>query len=289
MARIAFLGLGRMGAPMARRLLDAGHELTVWNRTAERADPLVEAGASVASSPAEAGAKADVAITMLTDPEAIEAVVFGRSGLARSLGEGGTLVDMSTVGPDAVRSVGDRLAAEVVDAPVLGSVSEVTEGSLHVLVGASAETFGRVRPILETFGTVRRVGERGAGAAMKLVANATLGAAISAVGEALALGDALGLERSAVFDVLIEGSHLRSMVASKRQSIESGSYPPRFKLSLARKDLELVSRAAGRKLPVVEASGAWFRRAEAEGAGEEDYSAVVGTILDDVARASSEG
>jgi 3-hydroxyisobutyrate dehydrogenase-like beta-hydroxyacid dehydrogenase len=289
MARIAFLGLGRMGAPMARRLLDAGHELTVWNRTSDRAASLADAGARVATSPAEAGAEVDLAITMLTDAGALEAVVFGERGLAESFREGGVLIEMSTVGPDAVRSVAARLPAEVVDAPVLGSVSEAIEGSLHVLVGASPEAFERVRTILETFGTVRRVGERGAGAAMKLVANATLGAAISAVGEALALAEELGLERSTVFDVLIEGSHLRSLVASKRQSIESGTYPPRFKLSLARKDLGLVARAAGGRLPVVDASRAWFERAEAEGSGDEDYSAVVETILEDAPRPSSAG
>jgi 3-hydroxyisobutyrate dehydrogenase-like beta-hydroxyacid dehydrogenase len=289
MATIAFLGLGNMGSRMARRLLDAGHGLTVWNRTAERATALADAGASVAGSPAEAGSDAEIAITMLTGPEALEAVVFGERGLAESFGEGRTLIEMSTVGPDAIRSLAERLAAEVVDAPVLGSIAEASEGLLHVLVGANPETFERVRPILETLGSVRRVGERGAGAAMKLVANATLGAAISAVGEALALADALGLERSTVFDVLIEGSHLRSIVGSKRESIESTTYPPRFKLSLARKDLDLVTRAAGRPLPVVEASRRWFETAEAEGAGEEDYSAVVEAILEGGSGASSRG
>jgi 3-hydroxyisobutyrate dehydrogenase-like beta-hydroxyacid dehydrogenase len=218
---------------------------------------------------------------MVTGPEALEAVVFGEHGLAESFGDGRTLIEMSTVGPDAIRSLAERLAAQVVDAPVLGSVAEAAEGSLHVLVGANPETFERVRPILDVVGSVRRVGDRGAGAAMKLVANATLGAAISAVGEALALADALGLERSTVFDVLSEGSHLRSIVVSKRESIDSGTYPPRFKLSLARKDLDLVTRAAGRPLPVVEALRAWFEEAETEGAGDEDYSAVVQTILED--------
>jgi 3-hydroxyisobutyrate dehydrogenase-like beta-hydroxyacid dehydrogenase len=289
MATIAFLGLGSMGSRMAHRLLDAGHDLTVWNRTAERAAPLADAGARVATSPAEASSGAEIAITMLTDPAALEAVVFGEHGLAESLDEGSTLIEMSTVGPNEAQSVGDRLSAEVVDAPVLGSVGEASEGSLHVLVGGSPEAFERVRPILDTFGTVRRVGDRGAGAAMKLVVNATLGAAISAVGEALALADAFGLERSSVFDVLIEGSHLRSIVESKRESIESGTYPPRFKLSLARKDLELVSAAAGRPLPVVEAARAWFGRAEREGAGDEDYSAVVETILEVGGGSSEDG
>ena len=105
MTKIAFLGLGQMGTPMATRLLAAGHELTVWNRTIERAEPLREAGATVAGAPAEAGRAADVAITMVTDPEALERVVFGPEGLADALGPGRLLLEMSTVGPDEVRSI----------------------------------------------------------------------------------------------------------------------------------------------------------------------------------------
>jgi len=124
MSKIAFLGLGQMGAPMATRLLQAGHHVTVWNRTPERATPLVERGAVAAASPAEAAAGVDVAITMLATPDAIEQVVFGDEGLALALGPGQVFIDMSTVGPETVGDVAARLpeGVSMVDAPVRGSV-----------------------------------------------------------------------------------------------------------------------------------------------------------------------
>jgi 3-hydroxyisobutyrate dehydrogenase-like beta-hydroxyacid dehydrogenase len=283
MTKIAFLGLGLMGTPMATRLLEAGHDLTVWNRTPERAQPLHDAGASVARTPSEAGRAADVAITMVTDPEALERVVFGPDGLADALGPGRLLLEMSTVGPHEVRSIAERLpdGVEVVDSPVMGSVPQATAGELNVLAGGSEGAFERVRPILDTFGSVRHVGGLGAGAAMKLVVNSTLGAAITAVGEAIALADALGLDRGITLDVL-SGSQLGAAVSAKRDSIETGSYPPRFKLSLAAKDLRLVTDAAakiGRELPVASAASRWLEQALEAGAGDLDYSAVVATIV----------
>lgn len=283
MTKIAFLGLGQMGAPMTTRLLRAGHELTVWNRTIERTELLRQAGAAVARTPAGAGRAADIAITMVTDPEALEQVVFGPHGLAESLGEGRLLLEMSTVGPDEVRSIAERLPDDVdmIDSPVMGSVPQATEGKLKVLAGGSDEAFERVRPILEVFGSVRHIGGPGAGAAMKLVVNSTLGAAITAVGEAIALADALGVDRGTTLDVLSE-SQLGSAVSSKRESIETGSYPPRFKLSLAAKDVRLVTDAAaraGRHLPVATAARAWLEAALEAGSGDLDYSAVVATIL----------
>jgi len=283
MSKIAFLGLGQMGTPMATRLLQAGHDMTVWNRTAARADPLGARGAVVASSPAEAAAGVDFAITMLATPEALEEVVFGPDGLASVLGPGQTLIEMSTVGPEAVRSVAARLpdGVTVVDAPVRGSVSEATEGRLEVFVGASDQDFDRVHPILESLGTVGHTGGFGSGAATKLVVNSALGAAITALGEALALGESLGLERERLLDVLA-GTPIGPAAQSKRESILSGRYPPRFKLSLAAKDMRLAAQTAdhtGRDLRVARAVQAWFDEATERGAGDLDYSAVVATIL----------
>ena len=139
MATLAFLGLGLMGTPMATRLLEAGHDLTVWNRTSEKTGPLVDRGASAAPSPAEAVAGVDVAITMVTNAEALEGVVFGDDGLAPALRPGQLLIDMSTVGPDAVRSVAARLpyGVTMVDAPVRGSVPQATQGNLAIYAGAT--------------------------------------------------------------------------------------------------------------------------------------------------------
>lgn len=283
MAKVGFLGLGMMGTPMASRLLDAGNEVTVWNRTASKAQPLIDRGASLAGSPAETGLGADVVITMLANPAALEQVLFGDRGLVAALQAGQMLIDMSTVGPDAIAGIVDRLPGGVgfADAPVRGSVPEATEGRLLIFVGATDEAYPRVAELLGPLGSIRHVGAPGAGAAMKLVANSTIGAAIAGVGEALALGATLGLARNQLLDVL-EETPLGAALKPKRSYIESGSYPASFKLELARKDLHLVADAAerrGRELKVAVAARDWFDRAADAGAGEEDYSAVVATIL----------
>jgi 3-hydroxyisobutyrate dehydrogenase-like beta-hydroxyacid dehydrogenase len=283
MAKIAFLGLGQMGTPMARRLLRTGHQVTVWNRTRERAETLASDGAAVAGSPAEAGAGVEFAITMLATPEVLQDVVLGENGLAKALGPGQVYIDMSTVGPDSVGSIARQLpdAVAVVDAPVRGSVPQAIEGRLEVFVGASDEDFERVRPILESFGSVAHVGGPGAGAAMKLVANLALGASIAAVGEGLALAESLGLGRAPVLDML-EGSPLGPTVRAKRSYIESGHYAPSFKLRHAAKDLRLVvetATRANRDLKVSTAARAWLDAAAQTGAADLDYSAVVATIV----------
>jgi 3-hydroxyisobutyrate dehydrogenase len=216
-----------MGTPMATRLLRAGHDLTVWNRSAERSVPLAKEGAAVASSPAKAAAGADFVITMLATPEAFEQVLFGSEGLAPALLPGQILIDMSTVGPDEVRAAASRLpeGATLVDAPVRGSVPQATSGHLEVFAGATSENYELVRPVLELLGTVRHAGGPGSGAAMKLVANLVLGAAIVTLGEALALGESLELERGLLFDVLTD-SQIGPVVRAKRANIESGDFAP---------------------------------------------------------------
>ena len=282
MAKIAFLGLGLMGSPMAARLLHAGNDLTVWNRTPEKTKPLVYQGASAAQSPANAAAAADLVITMLATPEALEQVIFGDDGLAQSLRTDQTFIEMSTVGPQTIRKIASRLpdGVTLVDAPVLGSIPQATEGKLEVFVGADDDVFGRVRPLLGALGNVRHVGGPGAGASIKLVVNLTLGAVMATLGEALALGRAFSLDRGILLDVL-EGSPIGNTVKGKRQRIESGHYPPNFKLGLGEKDLRLVSEAAeesGAELRVARAAHAWFADA-APLFGDLDYSAVVAAIL----------
>jgi 3-hydroxyisobutyrate dehydrogenase-like beta-hydroxyacid dehydrogenase len=282
MTRIAFLGLGQMGGPMAARLVEAGHEVTVWNRTPEKAEPLVEKGARPATTPRDAARGAEAAITMLSTPEVLRDVLFGEDGVARGLERGSTVIEMSTVGPEAIRELAGRLpeGVDLVDAPVLGTVPQATEGSLKVFVGGTHGAFGRWQPVLEALGTPIHIGPQGAGAAMKLVANSTLGALMSGLGEALALAEGLGLDTSIVLDVLAD-SAIGVTVRSKRELIDSGVYPPRFKLSLAAKDLRLVTEAAGstgRELRVAEAARSWLEDADGAGLGDLDYSAVIAHI-----------
>ncbi|WP_405579315.1 NAD(P)-dependent oxidoreductase [Streptomyces sp. NBC_01190] len=231
--RIAFLGLGLMGAPMARRLLDAGCPLTVWNRTSAAAQPFAAAGAAIGSSAAEAVREADVVFTMLADPAAVAEV---GAAMAPALRPGTIVVDTSSIGPDAARAAAERLPAGVayVDAPVMGSVDKAAAGELLVLAGGDLEP---VAELLAHFGTVRACGPVGSGAALKAVLiNAVIGGVVLTA-EALALGKSLGLPDDLVRDGLA-ASPLAGLL--QRVSTTTAHYP----VTHAAKDVRLASAAA---------------------------------------------
>jgi len=283
MTTLAFIGLGQMGLPMAGRLLDAGHDLVVWNRTPDKAEALVARGARLVDTPAEAARQGEAVFTMLSNPEALEEVVFGPDGLAGGMGEDNngahTLIEMSTVGPDVMRELSERVpeGVDVIDAPVLGSVPQATDGSLKIFVGAEPDLAEVWMPVLEALGRPIHMGPPGSGAAMKLVTNSILGALMSGLAEALTLADAFALDQSTVLDILAE-SPIGVTVKSKRELIESGRFPANFKLSLATKDLRLVTgtaQNAGLQLPLAMAARAWFELSDADGLGGFDYSAVI--------------
>lgn len=277
-----------MGGPMAARLVSGGHDVAVWNRTPERAAPLVEAGARPAPTPAAAAAGAEVVFTMLSTPEALDEVLFGEEGVAKGLDDGATLVEMSTVGPAAVEQVREQLPAGValLDVPVLGSVPAAREGTLQLFVGGDPELLERWRPVLERIGSIRHLGPLGSGAAMKLVVNATLGTLMTGLGEAMALADALGLDQEMALDVLA-GSPIGVTTKSKRSHLARGTYPPNFKLELAVKDMDLVTEAAASHhldARLAAAARAWFHDADGAGLGPLDYSAVIAHIRKKEAR-----
>jgi len=281
MTRLAFLGLGAMGAPMAARLIEAVHEVTVWNRSREKAEPFA-GRARIADTPADAVRDVEASITMVTAQAALEDVLFGPDGVVGAVGAGATLIEMSTIGPDAVAAVAARMpeGVELIDAPVLGSVSNAADGSLKVFVGASEASFARWRDVLAAFGTPMHLGPHGSGAAMKLVANSTLSGMMSLVGEALLLSDALGLERERSLPILLE-SRIGPALEAKLDKIESGVYDPSFRLSLMLKDARLILDAAERRgvhLRVARAAEDWYEQAQASGLGDLDYSAVVAEI-----------
>jgi 3-hydroxyisobutyrate dehydrogenase/2-hydroxy-3-oxopropionate reductase len=267
-----------MGSRIARRLLDAGHELTVWNRTRDRAEEL---GAPVAATPAEAAATAEVVITMVADPDALRAVSEGPDGVAAGAEDETTVIEMSTVGPEAVARLRSLLHADLLDAPVLGSISEAEDGTLSIFVGGDEAVFKRQRELLETLGTPIYVGPSGAGAAAKLVANATLVGTIGVLGEALALGDGLGLSDDRVFEVLAR-TPLAEQAGRRRGPFESGEYPPRFPLRLARKDADLIGET-GVDLRLVAAARSWLAEAEARD-GDLDYSSLLAWIVESATR-----
>jgi 3-hydroxyisobutyrate dehydrogenase-like beta-hydroxyacid dehydrogenase len=283
-SKVAFIGLGAMGSRIAQRLLAAGNELVVWNRTPEKAADLDRQGAVVASTPAEAAAQAEVVITMVSNPEALRAVTEGADGVAAGLTKGAIVIEMSTVGPEAVARLASVLpaGAGLIDAPVLGSVGEAESGTLTIFVGGPTELYEQNEQLLSALGTPVHVGPLGAGAAAKLVANSTLFGVLGVFGEALALAAALGLARDAAFRVL-EASPLAAQVERRRASVEANDFPPRFPLSLARKDADLIAEAAehaGLDLRLAPAARAWLVDAERDGHGDEDYSSTLARILE---------
>lgn len=245
MEHIAFLGLGHMGAPMARRLLAAGHPLTVWNRTAEKTAPLVADGAVAATSPADAVRDADVVITMLAGPQALDAVAEAVTGALRP---GTCWIDMSTVGPDAVRRLDRFTGVSVVDAPVMGSTDKAGAGTLGILAGGDT---ARVEHVLAPLGTVTRTGPLGSGAALKLVLNASVISGIAVVAEALRLADALGLDGETTRTALANGPLAGVVARTFAEDVH-------FDTALAVKDLSLAVDTA--ELPTTEAALRLYRK-----------------------------
>ena len=276
MTTVAVVGLGGMGSRIARRLAEAGHEVTVWNRTRSKAESL---GLPVAETPAPAAARAEVVITMVADPGALQAVTEGPNGVAAGAGEETTLIEMSTVGPAAIERLRGVYPAPLLDAPVLGSLSEVEAGTLSIFVGGDRAEYERRHELLSALGQPLYVGPSGSGAAAKLVANTILVDLIATVGESLAVAEALGLDRNTAFEVLGR-TPLAEQAERRRPALESGEFPPRFPLRRARKDADLIAEQSF-DLRVTEAARSWLH----ESADDDlDYSAVLRTILERATR-----
>jgi 3-hydroxyisobutyrate dehydrogenase-like beta-hydroxyacid dehydrogenase len=279
MAKLAFLGPGLMGTPMATRLLEAGHDLTVWNRTSARTTLLVDQGASAA----QAVAGADAVITMLATPQALQQVRFAPDGEAGALAPRQWLIDMCTVDPETVRSVAGRLPTDVtlIDARSGAAFPRRRPAGSSSTWAPMTRTSPGSSSLLAPLGTPHHVGGPAAGAATELVVNLTLAVTMTALGEALELGDSLGPDRRTVLDILAE-SPIGTTVRTTRAHIESGTYPPCFELRPALEDLRLVTRTptpTGRALVLAAASRSWLEQAERAGADDLDHSVVVPTIL----------
>ena len=278
MSRVAVLGLGAMGHAIAARLLGAGHDLRVWNRSPGKDEELVAAGARRAGSAADAVRNAEVVITMVIDPPALEAVLFGPDGAAPAIPQIATLIDMSTVGPTEIASVAERLApVPVLDAPVLGSVPSVESGKLAILAGGDREVFDRHTELLAILGTPVYLGASGSGALLKLVNNAASTATLVALGELLALTDRFGVGTDVVLQSLEVGP-LASLIERWRPRLKGEDQSSYFRLALARKDLAIAFDEAEREgieLRVAETAAARCDEAIADGLGDEDFGAIV--------------
>jgi 3-hydroxyisobutyrate dehydrogenase len=275
---VAVLGLGAMGRAIAARLLGAGHDVPVWNRTPGRDEELVAAGAHRAATPAQAVGDAEVVITMVTDPPALEDVLFGPDGAGPAIPETATLIEMSTVGPTEIASVAERLApVPVLDAPVLGSVPSVQSGTLVIFVGGDRKVFDRHADLLSLLGTPMYLGGSGSGAMLKLVNNAAGTAALVAVGELLALTDRAAIDPDVALDSLAAGP-LASLIERWRPRLAGEDHASYFRLALARKDLALAFDEAERngiELTVAQAAAGRDDEAIEAGLGDEDFGAIV--------------
>jgi 3-hydroxyisobutyrate dehydrogenase/2-hydroxy-3-oxopropionate reductase len=243
---VGFLGMGRMGRRIAPNIARAGFPLIVYNRTRPRAEDVAEqAGASVGRTPAEVARAADVVITMLADGPALEAVYEGPEGVLAGLGPGAVAIDMSTVGPGLVLSLGERVRARgatMVDSPVSGSVATAESATLMLMVGGDEADVARVRPVLESAGRpVIHVGPPGAGAAMKLAVNAMIFAINQSLSESLVLAERAGIARETAYEVFANSAAAAPVVHYRRPVFEHpGELPPSFTLDLAAKDLRLI-------------------------------------------------
>ena len=279
--KIGFVGLGIMGSRMATNLLAAGHELVVWNRTAERAAPLVERGASRAATPEELAKEADLLFTMLAHPEAVRQTALGEDGFLDRLREGSLWVDCSTVNPsfsrEMARAAGER-TVRFVDAPVAGTKEPAAQGTLLFLAGGSEADVAVCRPFFEIMGrkTVH-VGEVGMGTSLKMVVNLLLAQAMLAFAEGMALGQSLGIEQETLFEVLVGGPVVAPFVKGKQPLLEEGQYNAHFPLKWMEKDLHLAALTAheeGVALPAGAVTKEIYALATRKGFGELDFSAI---------------
>jgi 3-hydroxyisobutyrate dehydrogenase-like beta-hydroxyacid dehydrogenase len=242
--RVAFLGLGRMGFPMARRLARSGLLVSVWNRSRAFADRFArEEGVAAAASPAACAEGADVVVTMVADGSALASVLDGEQGVVRTLAPDAVVVDMSTVGRraalDAHRIV-TNVGARFVDAPVSGSVRPAEEGTLVALVGGERSDVERVRPVLLAMcARVLYAGGVGQGQALKVVLNGLGAMHLAAFATQLALGERAGLSRDVLVEAFTQGAFASPSYVGKKQKVLAGDYTPEFTLALARKDAQL--------------------------------------------------
>ena len=245
--RLGFIGLGTMGRPMARNLLKAGFSLTVYNRTASKAYPLLELGAAWAPSPADLARASDVVLTILPDTPDVEAVLFGPKGVWEGIRPGSIVIEMSTIAPDAAVRFAQRLAekaCEMLDAPVSGGERGAIEGTLAIMVGGREDIFHHCLPIFRALGqTIVYTGPSGNGQKTKLVNQLICALNIVAVAEGLRLAEMLGLDLETTLRAISQGAAASWMLSNLAPKILQNDFAPGFKIALQQKDLRLVREA----------------------------------------------
>lgn len=285
MTHVAFLGLGVMGSGMAARLLGAGFAVTAWNRSPERAEPLRQAGASIAGSPREAAAQADVIVGMVADDSASRSIWTGDQGALAGVRPGALVIECSTLSPEWVVELAGLAAARgcvFLDAPVTGSKPQAASGEVMFLVGGEADAVERARPVLRPMSRdLVHLGPAGSGARMKLVNNFVGAVQTVALAEALAFIESCGLDPDAAMAVLMNGAPGSPLVKTVGARMMAHDYSVNFMMRLMRKDVGYAiaeARRCGVPLRTAATAAELFDAAIADGRGEADFAAVAESI-----------
>jgi len=279
--RIAFLGLGIMGKPMAQNLVKAGHDVKVWNRTPGK----IVGGAHGAATPKEAAKDAEIVWLCVSDTAAVEQVLFGKDGVIESLKPGTIVVDSSTILPSASLKFAERVRAkggDFVDAPVTGSKTGAESGQLIFIVGARQETFDKLQPLFSAMGkSAVRVGENGKGLAAKLSMNLMIALTFEGFAEALVLAKKQGVNLEPLMSLIHQSMVRSGVVDYKAPFVLSRDFTPNFPMKLMHKDINLMLEAArqnGVKLPALETVDKIYEKSRAEGQSDLDYAATLVTL-----------
>lgn len=281
MTHVGFVGLGTMGGGIARRLLEAGYELTGWNRTRAKAEPLLAAGMRWADSPRQVAEASEVTFTMVTDTRALRAVTSGDDGILAGLGQGKVYVDMSTVSPAVSRELAEEVAAtgaRMLDAPVSGSVVTLERGELSLMVGGDADVLARVDPVLRSIGpVVNHVGDNGQAVLMKVAMNLSLAVQMLAFSEGVLLAEKGGIDRKTAVDVMLNGVIASPMIKYRGPFVLEQPDEAWFDCSMMQKDLLLaleLARAEEVPMPSTAVANEMLTAARGMGLGDQDFAIV---------------
>ena len=283
--KVAFIGMGTMGASMAINILKKGHALTVYNRTKGKEAVVVKAGAERADSPKEAAAKAEVIIVCVSDTPDVEEVILGENGVIQGAQSGSLVVDMSTISPKATRKMAKNLESrgvKMIDAPVSGGSEGAVNGTLAIMIGGDQEDVEKARPVLETMGkTITHVGPIGAGQITKAINQTIIAGVYLSVAEGVALGIKAGLDMKKVVHAIGGGAADSWVLTNRARNMIANDYPLGFRVKLHQKDLRIALEAA-RELGVVLPLAALVDQIEngliGRGFGDEDVSAMARMI-----------
>ena len=281
--KIGFIGLGIMGRPMAKNLIDAGYSLTVWNRSQASIDILVGHGAKAGSSPADVASQSEIIITMVTDSPDVEQVTLGPAGIIEGAKSGSVQVDMTTMSPIVTREIAEKLGAKgilMLDAPVSGGDVGAINGTLSVMVGGPKEAFDRCRPVFEVVGAnITHAGEEnGLGQYVKLCNQIACGLNILAMSESISLGSKAGLDLDTMLAAITKGAAGSWMMTNLAPKVVKGDWEPGFMVRLQQKDLRLVLEAAASldlPLPGTALVSQLFRSVEAAGLGDKGTQSII--------------